>query len=106
MERLSARIDQRAVWTDFRGLRKARRLGAPSRQDVEHLLTGSEQVISNNTAMTSPPHRLRTHNGTALLPAQSPQLANTVLEGTGHRVVRVVVKACILPKSIQVLRNV
>ena len=77
-----------------------RSLNVISSENVEHLISGREQIVRDNSAMTSPPNRLCAHNGTPLGMAQFTQSHQAGLKILAHRVISVIVEAGVLPKSV------
>jgi hypothetical protein len=73
------------------------RLDVPGTEDVQHGLTGGEQVIGDEAALAAPPHRLRAHDGAASRAPAVAQSFETAAEGLGHGVVGVIVEAVVLP---------
>src|SRR3974390_175936 len=67
---------------------------------MENRFTLSQEVVCDNSPMTSPPYGLSAHNGTALRVTEIKELREAVAKTFTHRVVGIVVKAVVLPKRI------
>src|SRR5215212_9419796 len=72
---------------------------------MHHRLAGREQIIGDDAAMTAPPHDFRAHHGARPLSPDLAQLRKTRLELRAHRVIRIVVEACVLPERVHVRRD-
>ena len=72
-----------------------------SSKNVEHVISSRDQIVRDDSAMTSPPNRLGAHDGASLGMAQFTQSGEPELKILGHRVISVIVETRILPKGIQ-----
>jgi hypothetical protein len=77
-----------------------------STNDVEHCLTRGNQVIGYNSPVAPPPHGFCAHHGATLALPEFLQPRQSAVKAFAHRVVRVVVKALILPERVDVPRHV
>ena len=75
-------------------------LSPPWPDNMENRFTLSQEVVCDNSSMTSPPYGLSAHNGTALRVTEIKELREAVAKTFTHRVVGIVVKAVVLPKRI------
>src|SRR5512141_792957 len=65
-----------------------------------------EQIVRNNSAMASPPHRLGTHDRARRAMTELAQCRKTGAEALAHGVVRVVMETLILPESVDIFGDV
>src|SRR5262249_60064241 len=69
-------------------------------ENMYHRFTGENQIIGNDAPVTTPPHRLGTHDGAWLRLAQIFQPAKAAVEYLRHRIIRKIAKALVLPISV------
>ena len=62
-------------------------------------MTGQQQMVGDDAAMTSPPDRLGAHQGQTVIAAEAHQIIKRAGERLAERVVSVVVEACLLYTS-------
>src|SRR3569623_847847 len=76
------------------------RLDLPRTQDVKDLFALREQIIGDDAAVASPPHRFRAHDGAAPLFTDFQKPHEAFMESLAQRVVGVIVKALVLPEPV------
>ncbi len=69
--------------------------------DVKYLPARVEEIIGNDAAVTSPPHRLGTHNGNSVPLPKAHQLFQTLSKLRRRCVIRIVSEALVLPERVQ-----
>src|SRR5262249_37890664 len=75
-------------------------------KNVERHFARGYEVVRNDSPMASPPDRLRAHDGAAPCLSQFAQPREARTEVLAHGVVRVVVKALVLPKRVHLWGHV
>ena len=100
------RVDQRVVRPGGRAVCHSGGMDLARPENVDHQLSGRDQIVGNDPAMTSPPECLSAHDCTRFFITQFAQFAYPRFELIAQRIVRVVVKALVLPIGIEARRNV
>src|SRR5262249_48274407 len=96
-----SRVSKHSRSTQIRRRRRLRSFDVISSENVEHFLSGGEQIVRDDSAMASPPNGLCAHDGASLGMAQFTQPRQPGRKLFAHRVIGEIVKAGILPKGIQ-----
>ena len=97
--------NQGAVGEKACGWGQGRRLDMPGTENVEHHVSRSDQIVGDDSAVTSPPQSLSAHDGTTVFVAELAQFRKTRTKGRRHRVIGKVMKAIMTPKPIDLWRN-
>ncbi len=71
---------------------------------VQNGFTVYQQVVGNDAPVTAPPDGLGTHDGTSVFPTQCDQFAKAIMERVGKRVIGKIVKALVLPETVDIRR--
>jgi hypothetical protein len=87
-------------------IRHSRGLNATRAKNVKHGLAREDQIISDDPPMASPPYRFRAHDRARGDVTQFAQSGEGAAEVIAHGVIRVIVKALILPECIDVARHI
>src|SRR5262249_36242571 len=99
-------VDDRTIRADLSCLSHASRLDAIRTENVKYRLTRCQQIIRNDAAMASPPHRLGAHDRAAPFVSQGAQPDEARFEGRAQRIIGVIMKAFVLPERVELRRNV
>ena len=102
----SRRIGQRPIRLRRGSLRQARWDDGVPPENMKHPRVGNQQVARDDPAMAPPPHRLRTRHSAASNAAQFAKPGEAGAKTSAHRIVGVVVKALVLPESVDIGRDV
>lgn len=89
----------RCPQADFGGLKTVQS------QDVEDRFPSGDQIIGDNSPMTTPPYSLRAHDCRWGAMAEITQPRKTFPKSLAHRVVGIIVEALILPECIYLRRH-
>jgi beta-lactamase class C len=104
--RFAGRISQDPSGLGPRGDRQRGPIGVAGGQDVKHRLACRDQIVRDDPAVTAPPHRFRAHDRAGLRVTELAQPAQPGAERLAHGVVRIMVKAGVLPERIGLRRHV
>jgi hypothetical protein len=85
--------------------RHMRRYDLMAPENVEDRLAGCDQIVSDDPPMTSPPHRLRTHDCARVGVPHFAQPCQARAKVFAHGIVRVVMKTSVFPECIHVRRH-
>lgn len=99
------RICEGTIRCPDRSLRKVRRLRPPFRENVDYCFAGSNEVVGNDAAMTSPPNRFSAHDGALSRMSDLAKPSQTSLKFVAHGVVSIIVEALVLPEAVDRRRN-
>ncbi len=94
------RIGHDSVWARLGSARHLRLVYVARPKDMKYGLSCGDQVVRDNSPMAAPPDRLGTHDGASPRPPAFAQGSQAGLEGFGHGVVGIVVKALVLPECV------
>lgn len=67
---------------------------------MKDTFTTCNQLVDNDTSMTTPAHRFRAHNGAALLPSQFDQLRQAMTKRLAQSAIGIVMKTLIMSKTV------
>src|SRR2546428_9192928 len=99
-ESLARRICQRSVRS------RSRRRGHPCRlepilaENMKHGFALVQEIVRDDTSMTAPPYRFRTHDCAALRACQRPPRVEAGPERRAHRVIGIVMETGVVPKGV------
>lgn len=72
---------------------------------MEDLLTGGDEIIGNDPAMASPPDGLCAHDARTGGVTEFAQISEARTERLAHRVIGVIVEACVVPEGVDLGRH-
>ena len=89
-----------------RGGGHARRLDAILAHQVKDRAAAHQQIVGNDPAVTTPPHRFGAHDRGRPLVGEARELVEPFGKGIGQRIIGVIVEAAVLPEAIHFRRDV